>query len=49
MTGADAIVILIGLALFVTIVAYGLDAGKWIKQAGRDLDWLVERIRSLWR
>ena len=49
MTAGDAVVIVVGLALFVLIAAYGLDAGQWIKQAGRDLDWLVERIRSLWR
>ena len=49
MTAGDAVVIVVGLALFVLVLRWGPRPGKWISQAGRDLDWLVERIRSLWR
>ena len=48
MTAGDAVVILIGLALFVLVMRWGPRPGKWIDGATDDLDWLIERLRGLW-
>ena len=49
MTAGDAVVILIGLAMFVLILRWGPRPGRWIDGTGRDLDWMIERVRELWQ
>ena len=49
LTAADAIVIVVGLALFVLILRWGLRPGQWLDRAAGDLDWMIERIKGLWR
>ena len=48
-TGADAIAIVIGLALLVLILALGWCPRRWVDRAASEMPWLVERIRRLWR
>ena len=49
MTPADAVVIVVGLALFVLALRWGVHPGKWIDGAAHGLDWTIQRIRDLWR
>ena len=46
MTDAGAIVIVVGLALFVLVLHWGPRPGKWFDGAADDLDWLIERLRG---
>jgi hypothetical protein len=43
-TARDAVIVMIGLALFVLVLRCGLRPGKWIDGASKYLDWLIERL-----
>jgi hypothetical protein len=49
MNDRDAGVILAGLGVLILIVALSPRPGRWWDRAAGELDWLIDRIKTLWK